>query len=215
MRLVYAVILTLVFVAPANASAPLSAHMGSHIALMNFLAPLIALAVIAFAAPRVSLPDNAMVLPATVSQIFLLWVVHAPTVLIAAMSNSVLHVGLQALLFLVALWFWIAIFLQAPRRFWRAIFALLVTGKLFCLLGALLVFAPRPLYAAHGVHTISAVIDVTGVEDQQLAGLLMLVACPLSYVVAGIAITARAIRSLDTTDEFLRPAEGLVRGDQR
>lgn len=189
--------------------------MGSHIALMNFLAPLIALAVIAFVPRRVSLPDNAMVLPATVSQIFLLWVVHAPTVLIAAMSNSVLHVGLQALLFLVALWFWIAVFLQAPRRFWRAIFALLVTGKLFCLLGALLVFAPRPLYAAHGVHTISAVIDVTGVEDQQLAGLLMLVACPLSYVVAGIAITSRAIRSLDTTDEFLRPAEGLVQGDQR
>ncbi len=33
-------------------------------------------------------------------------------------------------------------------------------------------------------------------EDQQLAGLLMIAACPLSYVVAGIVLTVQLIGEL-------------------
>lgn len=66
--------------------------------------------------------------------------------------------------------------------------ALLLTGKLACLLGALLIFAPRELYRLHGLPSL---------EDQQLAGLLMITACPLSYVVAGVAMAAQAIGDLE------------------
>lgn len=205
----------LLLATPANAHATVSAHMVSHIALMNVFAPLMALAVVAFVPRRRFLVDNATVLPATVAQIVLLWAVHAPALLVVSMSSSILHVALLALLFLVAGWFWIAVFSQTAHRFWRAIFALLVTGKLFCLLGALLVFAPRPLYAAHGNHTITAQFGVVALEDQQWAGLLMLIACPLSYVIAGVVIAARAVRSLDTDNEFPGPNEGLMQGGRR
>ena len=66
---------------------------------------------------------------------------------------------------------------------WHGVLGLLVTGKLSCLLAALLVFAPRPLYP----HRPSR--SAMSLADQQLAGLLMLTACPLSYVVAGIVMT--------------------------
>ena len=70
-------------------------------------------------------------------------------------------------------------------QWWQAILALLVTGKLACLLGALLVFAPRPIYAGphHGFD----------LADQQMAGLLMLAACPMSYVLAGIVIAVETL----------------------
>jgi putative membrane protein len=61
---------------------------------------------------------------------------------------------------------------------WHGILGLVVTGKLSCLLAALLVFSPRQLFTEAHHH-------VGSLDDQQVAGLLMLTACPLSYVVAG------------------------------
>jgi putative membrane protein len=75
-------------------------------------------------------------------------------------------------------------------------FALLITGKLFCLLAALLVFSPRVLYpdalAAHRHAPVAADL----LSDQHLAGLLMLVLCPLTYVLAGVLIAERWLREL-------------------
>ena len=72
-----------------------------------------------------------------------------------------------------------------------------MTAKLFCLLGALLVLAPRPIYAAHsGPHHPVVPSGLTALEDQQLAGLLMLAACALTYVAAGAIIAARWLREL-------------------
>ena len=45
-----------------------------------------------------------------------------------------------------ALLFWICLLSLPEARRWHAIPALLLTGKLVCLLAALLVFAPRALY---------------------------------------------------------------------
>ena len=53
------------------------------------------------------------------------------------------------------------------------------------MLGALLVFAPRPIYSS-GHHGFD-------LADQQLAGLLMLAACPLSYVLAAIVIAVETL----------------------
>jgi putative membrane protein len=101
---------------------------------------------------------------------------------------------MQASLLGASVWFWFATFSESGTFRWRAIFSLLVTGKLFCLLGVLLVFAPRLLYeglpADHGHLTAGAMVD------QHLAGLLMLAVCPLTYLLAGVVIAAQWLRDL-------------------
>jgi putative membrane protein len=130
--------------------------------------------------------------PATVLQLAALWALHAPPILTVAMQRPAMHLVFQTALLGCAVWFWLAIFAARGQEGWRSILALLVTAKLFCLLGVILVFAPRALYAsmhASADHTLA---------DQQLAGLLMLTACPLTYLVAGVAIAARWLGALPT-----------------
>src|SRR5688572_2362553 len=123
----------------------LSLGMIEHIVLMNLVAPLAALAL----ARRALVPagiSRGLALP-TLVQLALLWGWHAPPALDAAMHDPLLHGVMQATLALSALWFWGAVFAaEAPGR-WRPVLALLITSKLFCLLGVLLAFAPRGLYA--------------------------------------------------------------------
>lgn len=173
---------------------PLADHMAIHILSMNLLAPLAALAW------RNSVADHrGRTIPlaaATFLQIALLWGWHTPAALEAALADPALHLTMQVSLLASALWFWAGVFDATGARRWRALFALLVTGKLFCLLGVLMVFAPRALYtlAASG-HDHGAAGG--GLEDQQLAGLLMITACPLTFVLTGVVIAARWIAELD------------------
>jgi putative membrane protein len=117
---------------------------------------------------------------------------------------AAMHVSL----FAVSLWFWASVVAEAEASRWRSLGALLITGKLFCLLGVLLAFAPRPLYAeaahAHGMNQMA--MNLLG--DQQLAGLLMLVACPLTYVLAGIIIAARWIAEIERRPSWIGPGSG-------
>jgi putative membrane protein len=156
---------------------PLSAQMAWHIGAMNVAAPLAALAV----APRLPPGDRQGAFwMVCVLQIVLLWGSHAPS-FHHALMQPVVATAIHAALFAVALAFWVLLLDSIAHSAWQALLGLLLTGKLACLLGALLVLAPRPLY--------------TGAElaDQQLAGLLMVTACPLSYLVAGVVVAARLI----------------------
>ena len=81
-----------------------------------------------------------------------------------------------------------------PRPVWHRIFALLITAKLFCLLGAAFVFSRRTLYPAFGNPEAWG---LTALEDQQLAGLLMVSSCALIYVAAAIALFARWLFTID------------------
>jgi len=160
-----------------------SAHMLQHIVLMNAVAPLIALLL------RHRLPSGLWRYwgAATIAQLVLLWGWHAPPVANAALSSHGLHLLMQSSLFAAALWFWSALITLPAARRWEGIAALLVTGKLFCLLGILLTFSPRALYATAHAGAGPMSIDLA---DQQLAGLMMVVACPLAYVAAGVAFAA-------------------------
>lgn len=167
----------------SDAAGHLASHMAVHILAMNIFAP-----GLAYAWWRVrrgasgGVPGLAF---ATVLQLGTLWAWHIPAALAFAANVPAGAALMHASLFAAALLFWLAIFDQAAAEPWRSIAALLVTGKLFCLLGVLFVFAPRPLFAhaAGTMMTAQAALD-----DQQLAGLFMLIACPLTYVVAGIVI---------------------------
>ncbi|MBD8066102.1 cytochrome c oxidase assembly protein [Devosia sp. PTR5] len=166
-----------------------------HIVLMNVAVPVLALLV-----PLRALPKNLWrTWPwATALQVVLLWGWHSPGVLPAALGNTGLMMLMHLSLTACAAWFWLAIFSMPRDRSWRAIFALLITGKLFCLLGALLVFAPNVVFDLAGSgHTHLAEEAGSALGDQQAAGMLMLVACPLTYVGAGIVLASRWFLDLD------------------
>lgn len=158
---------------------PVAAAMVVHIVLMNFLAPAVAVGSTGFRAVR-------GLIAATIVQLLLLWGCHAPPSLAAAMERPALHLVMGLSLALAAVWFWLAVVEAAANRPWRAIASLLITSKVFCLLGVLLTFAPRSLYPPMAHHG-----GGDPLADQQLAGLLMLLACPLSYLVAAVVVASR------------------------
>ena len=163
---------------------PHARHMAVHILVMNVAAPL--LAAIGLLRWKMALRGASLLWPATLVQIALLWAWHLPVVQNLAAHAPGAMVASHASLLLAATAFWMSLFALSGASRWQAIPALLLTAKLFCLLAALLVFAPRALYgsAAHAVH---------GLYDQHLAGLLMLAACPLSYLVAAVVMTVHLI----------------------
>jgi putative membrane protein len=163
---------------------PHARHMAAHILAMNIVAPV--LAVIAFARRKGLSGSASLLWSATVVQILMLWVWHAPIAQNFVLHSSGATIVAHAALLLAATAFWASLLSLTGFSRWQAIPALLLTGKLVCLLAALLVFSPRALYgsADHAAH---------GLGDQHLAGLLMLAACPLSYLIAAVVMTVHLI----------------------
>jgi putative membrane protein len=171
---------------------PLSRHMVVHVVLMNGVAP--TLAVPLAGSGFFGNAGAGQLACATGFQLLALWGWHTPAALVLGHASPAIHLLALAVLSAAALWFWIAVLSQDGTARWCSILVLLVTGKLFCLLGVILTFAPRHLYpglaSAHGhVHGLA-------LADQQLAGLIMLAACPATYVLAGAVITVRWLDEL-------------------
>jgi putative membrane protein len=176
---------------------PLSGHMVAHIASMNVVAPLAAVGISRHSPkplPRASAGSLWLV---TLGQMALLWASHSPPIHQAAQASPLAQAALHVALFASALTFWICI--MAASSHWQAMLALLVSGKLACLLGALLIFAPRLLFdapaSAHGTHAMP--FGHASLGDQHLAGLLMIAACPLSYVLTAIVLAAQTMTGLE------------------
>ncbi|MGY3622519.1 cytochrome c oxidase assembly protein [Bradyrhizobium sp. USDA 10063] len=189
---------------PLATLGPLTGHMSRHILLMNVLAPLLALSMQAASRTASGVPSVQPIAVASIAQVAALWAAHAPAILNITMAVPAAHVLVQTFLFVTSLWFWWTLFAQSRQQLWRSIFALLITGKLFCLLGVLLVFAPRELYRS-GFHSGVSHEGLSSLADQQVAGLLMLIACPLSYVLAATALAARWLRALAADGESSDP----------
>ena len=178
----------------------LSEHMAIHILTMNLAVPLAVLLWRRVPGSSSTRPAAPWIATASAVQLVLLWTWHLPPALAYAVASPVAAAAMHMSLIGAALWFWHSVILAAERSSWRALAALLITGKLFCLLGVLLAFASRPLFsqaalahAGHGAHSDPGML----LSDQQLAGLLMLIACPLSYVLAGIIIAARWMAEME------------------
>jgi putative membrane protein len=145
-----------------------SAHMVVHIASMNVAAPLLA----AWAMthwPARGIPASWLWI-ATLVQIGLLWTWHSPAVHNASAETPALGLALHGTLFLAALSFWFSLLTISTAARWQTIPALLLTGKLACLLAALLIFAPRTLYEATG-HLVHGAAHLPALDDQHLAGI--------------------------------------------
>lgn len=173
----------LALVLPFVTLGDVSAHMVVHILAMSVVAPVLA-TIGALASPGRA-GSARQLWAATAGQIVLLWGWHLPSAHHFAAAGGVGALVMHLSLLAVAVWFWDALVRQRADRQWHGILALLVTGKLACLLAALLVFATQPLFHRHGM--------AAALDDQQLAGLLMIVACPASYVLAGVIMAARFV----------------------
>jgi len=161
----------------------LSRHMATHILSMNVAAPIVATLTVSKSR---SVSHRVLWCLAT-AQMLVLWFLHTPRFHMISAHAPLLQLAVHAALACLAFGFWRALLSLNASQQWHAPAALLLTGKLACLLAALLIFSPRLLYAAHEHgHPID-------LADQQLAGLLMIVACPLSYLTAAVLMTLELI----------------------
>ncbi len=194
---VVAMAVMLVALAPRT----LTGHMLQQVALMSIAAPALAWAGCHYwpaASARLRLAGVTMAVQAAV-----LWLWHAPAAMAAVQAVPGLGLVMWASLLFAAVGYWVSILSVPADGRWRSILSLLVTAKLFCLLGILLVLAPHPLYVAACYGGAAGVADA--LADQQSAGLVMIVACPLFYVGVGVVMTATWLDALARKAEAAAP----------
>ena len=149
-----------------------------HIALVLVMAPLLVFGL----EPRLRRLTGSL-WGATAINAIVFWTWHAPAPYAAALSSVLMYALMQFTLLASAMGFWIAIRRSGPAA---AMAAILVTTVLMGLLGALITFAGRPLYAPHFASALNW--GVSPLEDQQLAGILMWAPGSIAYLAAAMWI---------------------------
>ncbi len=159
--------------------AEFAAHMLRHMMLVAVIAPLLVIG-----APRLS--DRLAISPllAAAVEFAVVWAWHLPGAHGLAFLSGPGFVAEQGSFLLAGVLVWAGC-LRAPQPLAGA-GGLLLTSMHMTLLGALLVLAPRDLYA----EICGTAPDLTG---QQIGGLLMLAIGTPIYLVAGLMLTARAL----------------------
>lgn len=167
-------VLAVAFVSPlcAMTAALFSARVVHHLLLIAVAAPLLAIALPSRKSGRLGEP---FVL-ATVT----LWIWHLPAAYDLALGNLAVYWVMQASMIGTALVFWRAA-LHPDRSVGSALTGVLAAYLQMTLLGALLTFAPRPLYAIHASAPL--LWGLSPIADQQLGGLIMWVPGGLPYLV--------------------------------
>ena len=177
----------LLYISPlcALSSAFFTVRVVHHMALVLLLAPLLAFGL----EPALRrLPAPLWTCTALAAVAFWIW--HAPAPYAAALSSVAVYALMQITLLVSAAAFWVAVRRAAPAA---ALAAILATTVQMGLLGALITFAVRPLYAPHFASTISW--GIAPLEDQQLAGITMWAPGSLAYLAAAVWIGWRWMRA--------------------
>jgi putative membrane protein len=131
-------------------------------------------------------------MPAAILHGAALWAWHAPPLFEAALRNEWIHSLEHAMFFGTALLFWQAIVSARPGfAIGPAMAVVLITTIHTGLLGALLTFAPSPLYPWYAGR--ANLWGLSAQTDQQLAGLIMWVPMGLVYVVTGVILAGRLL----------------------
>jgi putative membrane protein len=193
-----------------------SAHMAQHLLLMVVAAPLLvvgrpvatSLAALPAAPKRtaararaaVAFVPRALRRPLVAFGVLAVatWTWHAPTLYEAALANAPVHALEHASFVFASMLAW-SVALHSGRRdvlnaFGRALF-LVACALQGALLGALLVFASAPLYAAHGGGP--ELWGLTALEDQQLAGAVMWIPPSAVYLAAIAVVLVGAFRAME------------------
>ncbi|MEP9402653.1 cytochrome c oxidase assembly protein [Sphingomonas sp. VNH70] len=180
-------VLALAFVSPlcALSVALFSARTLHHLLLIGVAAPLLAVAW----PSRMPLSPPAALAVATV----VLWAWHVPAAYDAALANRLVYWIMQASLLGSAWAYWDAVRRAEPPP---ALAAVAAGAAQMGLLGAILTFVARPLYATHLSST--AAFGIGPLADQQIAGLAMWVAGLIPYAVVGAMIARATWRRMAT-----------------
>lgn len=177
-------VLAVAFVSPlcALSTALFSARVLHHVLLVAVAAPLLAIARPGWAVGRAA---GGIALPFAVSTA-VLWAWHLPAAYDLALNDIAVYWAMQLSLLASFTAFWRAVL--RPRAVHEAVLGVVAGMMQMSFLGAILTFAPAPLYAAHALHPFDW--GLTPLRDQQLGGLIMWVPAMLPYL-ALVAVTAR------------------------
>jgi putative membrane protein len=135
-----------------------------------------------------------------------LWGWHVPAFFNAAVTSGVVHEWQHATFLVTALIFWHALLRRGTQGARGMALVYLFTTTIHTgVLGALLTFAPRPLYATLDTGLLEATA-LTPLEDQQLGGLIMWVPGALVYVSIALWLAARWLRALGISPDAPRAA---------
>jgi putative membrane protein len=175
-------LLAVLFVSPfcALTSALFAARAAHHAVLVAAAAPLLSLAL-----PR-TVRLRGPVAAWTGLQALVLWVWHYPPLYSAALGSEAIYWLMQITLLGTAVAFWVSL---RRASLPTAVAAFLATMVQMGLLGALITFAGKPLYAPHFLTT--APWGLSPLEDQQLAGLIMWAPAAAVYLMAALSVTGR------------------------
>lgn len=171
-----------------------SARVGQHMLLTCVVAPLIALGL-----PPMARWARQTELLAAGAFAAALWIWHAPGPYAATFHGAGVYWLMHLTLFGSALWFWKAMLDAPPDRMAIGVATALATGLQMAFLGAIVTFAPAPLYAPHALTT--GAWGLAPLADQQLGGAIM-------WVPAGVIFVAAIMASLAVV--MRRPAPGAA-----
>ena len=177
--------LAVAFASPlcALSAALFSARAAHHVLVAGVAAPLLVLAWPARRAAGGALPLLGLAAA--------LWAWHLPAAYDLALSSKAAYWLLQGALLVAAVGFWRAALAPGAPA---AVLLILGAWMQMGLLGALLTFAPEPLYAAHAVAPLAW--GLSPLEDQQLGGLIMWVPGALPFAAWGALAARRQWRLL-------------------
>jgi putative membrane protein len=172
----------------------LAGHMAQHVLLLSVAGPLLALGTAVPSALRRARPAVALAVGVVV-QTTAIWVWHAPGPYQAAVRSDVLH-GAEHLIFLgAAMVFWWSVMAAARRDgYGLAVVAVFVAAVPATMLGVGMTFARTPWYPAAAIVRPT---PLSALQDQQLAGVVMWAFGGLASVVAGVAVFAGWVASLE------------------
>ncbi|HEX7079743.1 MAG TPA: cytochrome c oxidase assembly protein [Gammaproteobacteria bacterium] len=169
----------------------LTVHMLAHMTAVAVAAPLLAVGFAGTAAdPAARWPRVVTPLPMSIAELVVVWGWHVPAARALA-SGSLTGLALEQAAFAAAgLLLWSACLGTgagaASGRRAAGVAALLLTTMHMTLLGVLIALAPRPLFGAHPVTSLG----LTALEDQQLAGVVMLLVGGGGYLVGALVLLA-------------------------
>ncbi|WP_152047072.1 cytochrome c oxidase assembly protein [Aureimonas psammosilenae] len=179
---------------PSRARGSFSAHMVMHMGIVAVAAPLLALGVSRLG--RLPAMPVGIAVLAAFFELVVVWGWHAPALHDAARVHPLVTLAEQGSFLLAGLFVWVAALGGAKgenlAEKLSGAGALLLTSMHMTLLGALLLFAPRPLYAC--ADLCSPLVAVTPLEDQAAGGAIMLSVGGLAYLLGGLVLVADVVR---------------------
>lgn len=116
-----------------------------------------------------------------------LWFWHAPGPYAATFASTTVYWLMHFTMFGSALWLWAGLLDRTPKRVIPVIGASIFSSVQMGFIGAVIVFAPRPLYTPYLITTRAW--GLTQLQDQQLGGAIMWVpGCVIFFVVAMVVL---------------------------